>query len=285
MKTIYILIMCAIQSLTLSAQVATDNTQWSNAIAYPTPTTIAGHPWQGRRVAYLGDSITDPRHKAAKRKYWGLLEDWLGITPWVYGVSGRQWNDIPRQLKQLQTEHGDSVDAIIIFIGTNDFNAAIPIGEWFTEQEEEVEAAVHAPRAITHRIRRHAIMSDSTYRGRINKALMVVKEAYPTKQVILMTPLHRAYASFSDTNIQPDESYRNACGEYIDSYIESVIQAGRIWSVPVIDTNGMSGLYPLMPEYSIYFKDKEKDLLHPNEYGHWRLAMLMYYQLSVLPVF
>ena len=53
------------------------------------------HPWQGKRVAYLGDSVTDPRNKAAKTKYWAFLRDWLGITPYVYAVSGREWNDIP----------------------------------------------------------------------------------------------------------------------------------------------------------------------------------------------
>lgn len=92
--------------------------------------TVMTHPWQGKRVAYFGDSITDPRNKASKKKYWGFLEDWLGITPYVYAVSGRQWNDIPRQAGQLHTEHGDSVDAILIFIGTNDYNAGVPIGEW-----------------------------------------------------------------------------------------------------------------------------------------------------------
>jgi len=53
------------------------------------------HPWKGKKVAYFGDSITDPNIKASKVKYWGFLQDWLGITPYVYGVSGRQWNDIP----------------------------------------------------------------------------------------------------------------------------------------------------------------------------------------------
>ena len=46
----------------------------------------------------FGDAITDPRIKASKVKYWGFLQDWLGITPYVYGVSGRQRNDIPRQV-------------------------------------------------------------------------------------------------------------------------------------------------------------------------------------------
>ena len=107
------------------------------------PQTFMNHPWQGKRVAYFGDSITDPRNSGSKKKYWGFLQDWLGITPYVYAVSGRQWNDIPRQADQLKAEHGDSVDAILIFMGTNDYNVGVPIGEWFTERMEKVVAGIH----------------------------------------------------------------------------------------------------------------------------------------------
>ena len=37
------------------------------------------HPWQGKRVAYFGDSITDPRNKAAKKKYWTFLQARLSL--------------------------------------------------------------------------------------------------------------------------------------------------------------------------------------------------------------
>ena len=80
------------------------------------------HPWQGKRVGYLGDSITDPNCYGDKiKKYWDFLQEWLGITPYVYGISGRQWNDVPRQAEQLKKEHGGEVDAIVILMGTNDF--------------------------------------------------------------------------------------------------------------------------------------------------------------------
>ena len=46
-----------------------------------TPQTLIQHPWQGKKVAYFGDSITDPRNSGSKKKYWGFLEDWLQITP------------------------------------------------------------------------------------------------------------------------------------------------------------------------------------------------------------
>ena len=75
------------------------------------------HPWMNKRVAYFGDSITDPKNNGSKVKYWNYLQDWLGITPYVYGISGRQWNDIPNQTDKLKAQHGDEVDAINRLLG------------------------------------------------------------------------------------------------------------------------------------------------------------------------
>ena len=249
------------------------------------PDMLQWHPWKGKRVAYFGDSITDPRNNGSKKKYWGFLEDWLGITPYVYGVSGRQWNDIPRQAQKLQEEHGDSVDAILIFIGTNDYNAGVPIGEWFEEKEEQVMAGIHEPKHLVDRRHRYPVMSDSTYRGRINQALDCVKQMYPRKQIVLLTPIHRAEFYANEKNWQPREDYTNQCGEYIDAYVESVKEAGNLWAVPVIDLNALCGLYPLMDEMAQFFKSAENDRLHPNDEGHRRMALTIMQQLSALPVF
>lgn len=256
------------------------------AMAVPAlPQSLTGHPWQGKRVAYLGDSITDPRNSGSKKKYWGFLADWLGATPYVYGVSGRQWNDVRRQADQLRAEHGDSVDAIIIFIGTNDYNAGVPIGEWFEEREEQVMAGIHEPKHLVDRRHRYPVMTDSTYRGRINQALDHLKRIYPTKQIVLLTPIHRAEFYASDSNWQPREDYTNKCGEYVDAYVASVKEAGNLWAVPVIDLNALSGLYPLMDEQAQFFKSAERDRLHPNDEGHRRMALAIMYQLQTLPIF
>ncbi len=243
------------------------------------------HPWEGKRVAYFGDSITDPNNNGSTLKYWNYLQEWLQITPCVYGKSGRQWNDIPRQADQLKAEHGDSIDAIMIFIGTNDYNAGVPIGEWFTEREEQVMAGIHEPKHMVDRKHRYPVMSDSTYRGRINKALDYVKRLYPQKQIVLLTPIHRAEFYASDSNWQPREDYTNKCGEYIDAYVQSVKEAGNLWALPVIDLNALSGLYPLMDEEAQFFHNPQNDRLHPNNEGQRRLALTLMYQLLALPVF
>ncbi len=236
------------------------------------------HPWAGKKVAYLGDSITDPGTLKGATIYWGFLEQWLNITPYVYGVGGHQWSHIPGQMDRLTKERGDDFDAIIIFIGTNDFNASIPIGEWFTEEK----AIVNVDGVMVKRKRRVTSFDPDTYKGRINIALDGLKKRYPTKQIVLMTPIHRGPATFGEDNIQPTEDFQNGCGEYLDAYIDAIKEASGIWSVPVIDTYSLCGLYPAHKEQEIYVPGGN-DWLHPNEKGHERLAKCLMYQLLTIP--
>ena len=246
-------------------------------------TSFSWHPWKGKKVAYFGDSITDPNTLPGTNLYWNFLQQWLDITPWVYGVSGREWNDISRQTEALQQEHGDEVDAILIFCGTNDFNNSVPIGEWYNVVEDSVETAVGRPKERVLRQHRQFSMNPNTFRGRINIAIDKLKHTYPTKQIVLLTPIHRAYFYYSDSNIQPDEMYPNGAGLFIDDYVKSVKEASNVWSVPVIDLHGLSGLFPLEDAGAQLFNKKDSDRLHPNQAGHARMAKTILYQLSALP--
>jgi len=252
-------------------------------LLFPMSAQNIKHSWQGKKVGYLGDSVTDPHNNGSKLKYWNFLRDWLKIEPYVYAVSGRQWDNIPTQIDKLKAEHGDDVDAILIFIGTNDYNAGVPIGKWFNEKPEKVVAGIHEEKHPVDRLHRYPAMDKSTYRGRINIALDYAKRKYPTKQIVLLTPIHRAGFYANNKNWQPTEDYTNQCGEYIDAYIQSVKEAGNLWAVPVIDLNSVSGLYPLMDEFAQYFKNADNDRLHPNDEGHKRLAYTLMYQLLTLP--
>lgn len=247
------------------------------------PQMLVSHPWQGKRVAYLGDSITDPNIKASKVKYWGFLEQWLQITPYVYGVSGRQWNDIPRQTDKLKQEHGQDVDAIMIFMGTNDYNNGVPLGVWWDERVTQVEYGHGQTKNMVTRRQRTPSMDPTTFRGRINIAMDSLKRTFPTKQIVLLTPIHRSDFHANEKNWQCDESYTNQCGEYLDAYINAVKEAGDVWAVPVIDWAASSGLFPLMDEYAQYFNKADTDRLHPNDKGHERMARTLMQQLLALP--
>ena len=202
------------------------------------PQAMIAHPWQGKRVAYFGDSITDPRNSGSKKKYWGFLEDWLQITPYVYGVSGRQWNDIPRQTDQLKQQHGQDVDAILIFCGTNDYNNGVPVGQWWDERVTEVEYGHGQVKQMVTRRQRTPSMDPTTYKGRINIALDSLKRTFPTKQIVLLTPIHRSDFHANEKNWQCDESYTNQCGEYLDDRLER-----HLWPLPVAE-----GARPVFPQ-------------------------------------
>lgn len=242
------------------------------------------HPWQGKRVGFIGDSLTDPNSYGDKiKKYWSFLQEWLDVTPYVYGVSGRQWDNVPSQAQQLYNEHGNDVDAILVFIGTNDYNHGVPIGEWFSESEEQVMAAHGEPKKLVVRKRRTLIMDRNTYRGRINVGIGQLKKLFPDKQIVLLTPLHRSFAEFGEKNVQPDESYQNKCGEYIDAYVQAIKDAGNIWGIPVIDLNAVTGINPMVEEQVMYFYDSGFDRLHPNSRGQERIARTLFYQLTLYP--
>lgn len=238
----------------------------------------ASHPWEGKRIAYLGDSITDPRTLPSDTHYWGYLQEWLNGEAYVYGINGHQWTDLLGQAARLNKERGQNVDAIMIFLGTNDYNASVPLGEWFSYSTE----TVNVNGKLVERRRRDLIFDESTFKGRINTALDSLKKMYPTKQIVLLTPIHRGPAKFSEKNVQPSEEYCNGCGEYIDAYVNVLKEASGIWSVPVIDMYSLCGLFPSRPEQSIYVPGGH-DYLHPNQDGHRRMALCILYQLSTLP--
>lgn len=249
---------------------ATENTQ---QIEMP------GTQWQGKRVGVLGDSMSAPNDRPDRKRYYSYLADMLGIEPMVYAVSGYQWKDLLGLAHKMHDEHGDSIDAITIWAGTNDYNASRPLGEFFTEKNEQVNVN---GKIVTRKHRTH-VMADSTFCGSINLLMSYLRENYPTKQIVILTPVHRAFARFGDDNIQPDELYANGAGCYIDDYVAVLKRAGEVWSVPVIDLFSLSGYYPLYDSFSGYVQNPVTDRLHPDANGHRRLAETLKYQLLTLP--
>lgn len=237
--------------------------------------------WYGKRVAYLGDSITDERQTKTQKVYWQYLEELLGIVPTVYGISGNQWHHIIPQAERLIEKQGQEVDAILIFIGTNDYNAGVPIGEWYTEAP--VHLQVHRDGTKEYRWQRTPVMDNATVCGRINKAMEFLKKNYPTKQIIVLTPIHRAIFRNSQGKEQPHDLYSNKVGLYLSDYLKVYQEIANVWAVPVIDLNSICGLYPVLDEHAPYFRSAENDRLHPNSDGQYRMAKALMYQLLAHP--
>jgi lysophospholipase L1-like esterase len=241
-------------------------------------TEVQNSQWNGKKVAYLGDSMTQKR-ESDNIVYWEYLKDLLGIEPYVYGISGHQWDGIYGQAVKLKEEHGTNVDAIFIFAGTNDYNHSLPLGEFFTETQKETN---HNGKQVLRKYRT-PVFTDSTFCGRINKVMDFLKLNYPDQQIIIFTPIHRGFAQFSERNIQPEESFANAQDLYLDAYVNTLKEAASIWAVPLIDLYSISGLYPMNDIFSKYFENAKTDMLHPNSAGNYRLAKTIEYQLLSLP--
>lgn len=258
--------------------------------------------WNGAKVALFGDSITDEGQLQIQDIYWNQLVSILGIRPYCYGINGNQTVQIIDQAKKLNEEHGQDVDAILIFIGTNDFNSSIPPGEWFREETAYVNRDGQMT-VLKHRV---PVMEGITTRSQINIFMSYLKHNYPTKQIILLTPIHRAYFNCYKYNVQPDENYANPLGLYIDDYVKIIKETADVWAVPVIDLGAICGLYPLEPAFGQYFREagmrlkytaaeaaaaeveteqalEYHDLLHPNTKGHLRMAYALAYQLLGYP--
>lgn len=236
-------------------------------------------PWNGKRVAFLGDSMTDPRNKSTKKHYWKYLETLMGIKPEVHARSGYKWDGIRKKAEELHDAVGDSIDAILIWAGTNDYNHSMPIGKFYAEELD----SVNVNGTIVERKHRTFLMNDSTFTGNINRTMSYLKHTYPDKQIIIMTPIHRGYAGFNERNVQPDENYANGQGLYVESYINTLREAATLWAVPLIDLYSESGLFPMEENHSRYFHSKEMDLLHPNDPGHYRIARTIQAKLTSLP--
>lgn len=222
-----------------------------------------------KKVLFLGDSITDKCHVGCTRNYWGFLGDRFAFNPYVYGVNGDQMRDIAAQADRFAAENpGVQPDVVFVFAGTNDFNANVPLGEWYDYSEAKAD---RNGREVTLKKRTHATDA-RTFRGRINAALGHLRAKFPRTRLVLLTPIHRGYAKFGPTNVQPDESFANELGLFVDDYVNVVKEAGNVWAAKVVDLNAAGGLYPNAPGQSAFIHRADTDRLHPSTEGHARLA-------------
>lgn len=221
-----------------------------------------------KRVLILGDSISDKCHVGCTKNYWGFLAENLFFTPYVYAVNGAQMLRLPGQLKAFAKDHKFAPDVVLAFAGTNDYNANIPLGEWYSVKD----AIVNRNGRKANVKKRSFNFDESTFRGRINILMKLIKEAYPNAKVLVVTPLHRGYAWFGDANVQPDESYSNERGLFIDDYVSVIREAGAVWSVKVVDLFADSGILPNLRSQDPFINNVNSDRLHPSTKGHKILA-------------
>ena len=215
--------------------------------------------WKGKRVCFLGDSITEGIGVSVGERYFDRLAEMFGIEAVGMGVNGAQLSGVRKQAERVFNTYGEAVDAIFIFVGKSTccmFQSCD--GNALGVEERRV---------------RELNMSGNTVRGRLDLIMSYLRQNYPTKLVVLMTPVHRAYATFGASNIQYSELYANSLGEFFEDYVQAVRDAADIWSAPLIDLYREGGLSPLTDESAAaFYVNTETDRLHLNPAGHRRIA-------------
>lgn len=259
---------------------------WDEAMPLMPEPTVKGaakplfeSDWKGKKVAFIGGPCVDWEHVDGATKYWGHLSKMLGLDAYAYGVGGSCLDGALTQAKRVMLDFHWYVDALVIWVGDNDFNCNVPRGEWHVAVEDlmpQITGTVNSPR-------RGLSMDQSTFRGRLNRLLAYVKHNFPDQQIVLCTSLHRGFAQLNEKGILPGEDIPNQLGLYIEDYNDDVRRAGHLWSVPVLDLYERSGLLPTDSSYVRYFTHTENGFVQPNEIGHERVARTMAFWLLTIP--
>lgn len=244
---------------------------------------LAGNRWSGKKVAILGDSISDSIRVGTKSCWWEVLSDSLGLQTICYAKNGWTIEGMQTQAQWMLDEEkksGKKFDLILLFGGTNDFNSSLPLGEFYTLERTKVSRDGKTIESL-HRVLN---FDNGTFSGRLNNLLSTLKRNCPDSRIVMLTPIHRGYAKFGDKNEQPEELWANKLDLFLDAYIEKMEQASRLWAVPLLDLNVQSELYPMSPAYDNFVNKADTDRLHPNTAGHKHMALTIQgYLESLLP--
>ena len=210
---------------------------------------VTGNKWAGKIASFLGDSIT--RGKNSDKAYPAYLQELVGFSVCnSYGISGSTISNYYEAMCNRVSNIDAESDIVFVFGGTNDFQQNIAMGEWYTLSGTS--------RTINY--------DKTTFRGALTTLCKALIDRFPNKTKVLMTPLHRYTYPDNYTELEA-----NSKGLYLEDYVNAIKEAGRIFSIPVIDLYGESGLFPISnPNASVYFHSNDR--LHPNATGHKVIA-------------
>lgn len=205
---------------------------------------------RGKKILFLGDSITQGVGATEGNKYTDVFARSTGAQIYNYGSSGtriaRQVHPNPNSgvdrsdFNARALTMNEEADAVVVFGGTNDCgHGDAPFGN-FTDR------------------------SVYSFYGALHTLILTLIERYPTARIIFMTPLHRS-SEYSYTA----STY---CKEPLSEYARAIREVCEYYSIPVLDLYRNSGITPAVQKMKeLYMPDG----LHPSDLGAARIAEML----------
>lgn len=216
---------------------------------------------KGKKVVFIGDSITDGYGTSAKEfTYWNqfgrntgaeVYADGIGgsrITPQRFPGTERPWEE--RYFASRVDELIPDADIAVVFGGTNDFGTG--------------DAALGTIADCTN----------DTFYGACHLLVRKLMEKYPNGTVVLMTPLHR---------LSEDEVLYNELGVRrvgpLSVYVQALRDIAEYYALPLVD---LFATCPIQPKVDSQREKYMPDGLHPNDAGAGLIAHCLQVVLEAL---
>ena len=216
--------------------------------------------WSGASAVFVGDSIT-AANQYTERFYYEHLKDSLS-----FGSVQKQATSGSCISAKSDYGNGNSPligryqsipngDLIVIFMGTNDFGHATPLG------------------SITD-------TTDISFYGALNIIIPGIQATYPNSQIVMVTPLHRTTTTSSGMTSASD-STQNKAGATLADYVNAIKDICNKYDLYIIDLFSEAELDPNNETVkTTYFNS---DGLHPNTAGHEKIAEILGEELRKIP--
>lgn len=213
---------------------------------------ICSQKWAGKKVACLGDSITQKAENV--RKYYDFWKVYLSPNIILdYGVAGSSisrktgewptWDTQVPFVERIKTIPKD-IDVLTIFGGVNDWVADRTLGSLGDTE-------------------------DTTFYGALDKMFKYATQNFQGKDIYVFTPLQNDWIKRPANDGTTDG--RNRSGKYLKEYVEAIKQVAEKYAIPVCDLYSTM-FYPFAEGFTEKYMP---DGLHPNESAHKLMANKM----------
>lgn len=237
------------------------NTQEYDFGEYGSTHDLAIQPWINKKVACLGDSITegDSGEGSLIDSYVPKLKKYIGTNAQNFGKSGA-WitkktdGDISfvSRVGAIRDQ-----DVVTIFGGINDFQWNAPLGTMADTAD-----------------------TPTTFYGALKYVITTLSANNPKAKLMLITPMKTTKFQYH-TYDNNGNLMQNANGNTQLDFVNAIKQVGEYYSIPVLDMYSNSNYSPYLPGQigHDYFT---VDGLHPTTHGYERIAQTIGHAINNL---